>query len=76
MAVTTLECTSHYLRAAILQAVCLTFMTFAGLIAIWCILGFYMGNHPVVRRIVDRYGHILVPFVLIGLGIYILLSTR
>jgi cadmium resistance protein CadD (predicted permease) len=59
-----------------LQAVCLTLLTFAGLIAIWCILGFYMGNHPVVRRIVDRYGHILVPCVLIGLGIYILLSTR
>ena len=50
MAVTTLECTSHYLRAAILRAVCLTFMTFAGLIAIWCILGFYMGKNTPERK--------------------------
>ena len=58
------------------RTVCVTLITFAGLIALWCIMGFYMGNHPVVRRIVDSYGHIMVPFVLIGLGIYIILSTR
>lgn len=45
------------------------------LIAVWCVLGYYLGNHPVVAKVLDRYGHIIVPFVLIGLGIYILYES-
>ena len=54
----------------------ITLITFGVLIAVWCAVGYYLGNHPAVNRIVDRYGHILVPFVLIGLGIYIILDSR
>lgn len=57
-------------------ALFITLITFAALIAVWCVVGYYVGNHPAVNRIVDRYGHILVPFVLIGLGIYIILDSR
>lgn len=52
----------------------ITLCTFAVMIAVWCVAGYTIGNHPAVRRAVDRTGHILVPFVLIALGIYILLS--
>ncbi|HKB67575.1 MAG TPA: cadmium resistance transporter [Pyrinomonadaceae bacterium] len=53
----------------------ITLITFALLIAVWCVAAHYLGNHPAVKRIVDRYGHILVPFVLIGLGTYIIASS-
>jgi cadmium resistance transport/sequestration family protein len=57
-------------------ALFITLITFAVLIAVWCVVGYYLGNHSAVKRIVDRWGHILVPFVLIGLGIYIILDSR
>jgi cadmium resistance transport/sequestration family protein len=57
-------------------ALLITLITFGVLIAIWCAIGYYLGNHPVVNRLVDRHGHILVPFVLIGLGIYIIINSR
>ena len=58
------------------SALLITLITFAVLISVWCVVGYYLGNHSGVKRIVDRYGHILVPFVLIGLGIYIIVSSR
>ena len=57
-------------------ALFITLITFGGLIAVWCVAGYYIGNNSAVKRIVDSYGHILVPFVLIGLGIYIILGSR
>ena len=57
-------------------ALFLTLSIFALMIAVWCIAGYYLGSHMALRRVVDRYGHMLVPFVLIGLGISILLDSR
>jgi cadmium resistance protein CadD (predicted permease) len=45
---------------------------FYALIGVWCVIGLYVGRRPVVARALERYGHILVPIVLIALGIYIL----
>ena len=45
------------------------------LIAVWCALGYYLGNRPTVTKVLDCYGPIIVPFVLIGLGIYILYES-
>ena len=45
------------------------------LLALWCLVGYYLGSHPVVSRILDRYGHLIVPFVLIGLGLYIMYES-
>jgi cadmium resistance transport/sequestration family protein len=56
-------------------ALLITLITFAALIAVWCVAGYYVGNHPAVKRIIDGYGHVLVPFVLIGLGIYIIIES-
>jgi len=45
---------------------------FGVMIGVWCVVGYFIGKHPLVMRVIDRYGHILVPFVLIALGLYIL----
>lgn len=57
-------------------ALLITLITFGVLVAVWCVVGYYVGTHPSVNRVVDHYGHILVPFVLIALGIYIILDSR
>ena len=48
---------------------------FFALVAVWCYVGYKLGSHPTVAEKIDRYGHIVVPFVLVGLGIYILLES-
>jgi cadmium resistance protein CadD (predicted permease) len=45
------------------------------LIAVWCVVGYYLGSHHFVGRALDRYGHVIVPFVLIGLGVYIMYES-
>ncbi len=45
---------------------------FYALVAVWCIIGLYVGRHPLVVGLLNRYGNKLVPVVLIALGIYIL----
>jgi cadmium resistance protein CadD (predicted permease) len=40
--------------------------------AAWCGLGFGLVSHPTAGRFIDRYGPGVVPFVLIGIGAYIL----
>ena len=54
----------------------ITLITFGAMIAIWCVAGYGIGNYSAVVRVIDRYGHILVPFVFIALGIYILLGSQ
>jgi cadmium resistance protein CadD (predicted permease) len=39
---------------------------------LWCIVTYYLVNHPLVASRIKRIGNILTPFVLIGLGVYIL----
>lgn len=45
------------------------------LLGVWCALGYFLGRHPTVYRVLDRYGHLIVPFVLIALGFYIMLES-
>lgn len=52
----------------------LTLLAFYSLIALWCYLGHLLSQHPVVARLLSRYGNALVPFVLMGLGLYILIE--
>lgn len=49
-----------------------TFMIMTGL---WCLIGYYLVRHPLIARRLRNTGHIVLPFVLIGLGIYILLDS-
>lgn len=43
--------------------------------AIWCDVAYYSVSHPLIAARLRRSGHIIFPFVLIGLGLYILGSS-
>lgn len=45
------------------------------MIGVWCYIAYLLTRHPQIVRILTRYGHAIVPFVLIGLGIYILIES-
>jgi cadmium resistance protein CadD (predicted permease) len=47
-------------------------MVFVAMTALWCMLAHWMVNRPGLGAPLRRYGHILSPLVLIGLGILIL----
>ena len=40
--------------------------------ALWCAAGYWLVQHPLVGAHIRRYGHIILPFVLTGLGLYVL----
>lgn len=42
--------------------------------AIWCIIAYYLVRHPLIAKRM-KTGHIIFPLVLIGLGVYILLTS-
>ncbi len=44
--------------------------------AVWCIAAYYLVNHPLVASRIRRIGHVVMPFVLIGLGIYFLTKGK
>lgn len=52
-----------------------TLAIFFVMVGAWCALGYLLGSHPAVNRVLDRYGHLLVPFVLVALGLYIMTES-
>jgi cadmium resistance protein CadD (predicted permease) len=40
--------------------------------ALWCASAYFLVNHPLVASQIRRIGHIVLPFILMGLGIFIL----
>src|SRR5215207_8470063 len=47
-------------------------VVFIAMTTVWCIVSYYFMNHPLVASRIRHVGNIVLPFVLIGLGIYIL----
>jgi cadmium resistance protein CadD (predicted permease) len=47
---------------------------FAVMTALWCALAHWLVNHPTVGAPIRRYGHRILPFVLIGVGVMVMLS--
>jgi cadmium resistance protein CadD (predicted permease) len=47
---------------------------YAVMVAMWCLMGRWLGKHPLILRSVDRWGHWAVPLVFISLGLYVLNS--
>jgi cadmium resistance protein CadD (predicted permease) len=47
-------------------------VVFLMMTAVWCAAAYYFVNHPIVASRIRHVGNIVLPFVLIGLGIYIL----
>lgn len=48
---------------------------FFAMVGVWCYGGYQLARHPIVERVLVRYGSRVVPFVLIGLGIFILVDS-
>ncbi|MDQ3816966.1 MAG: cadmium resistance transporter [Acidobacteriota bacterium] len=42
------------------------------LIAVWCLIGYAVTRRRAVAHLITHYGHLFVPFVLVGLGVYII----
>jgi len=49
---------------------------FLAMTFLWCLIAKYFANHPYVAKTVDKYGHIITPFVLVLLGLFILFENR
>ncbi|MFC4111683.1 cadmium resistance transporter [Nonomuraea zeae] len=47
---------------------------FLVLVAVWCLAGRYVATRPPVARALRRWGHLLLPVVLIGIGLLILVE--
>jgi cadmium resistance protein CadD (predicted permease) len=43
---------------------------------LWCMLAMYLASRPVVARQLSRYGHIIMPVVLLALGVYIIAESN
>ena len=43
-------------------------------VAVWCAAGRYFATRPVIAKALSRWGHILLPMVLFGIGLLILIE--
>ena len=50
-------------------------LTFAAMTAVWCLIAQSLVNHRALRGSIRRYGDMIAPLVLIGLGLFILLEV-
>jgi len=46
----------------------ITLIVFFIMLVLWCFLGYKLVKAPVVAKVLERYGHVTVPIVLIGLS--------
>ncbi len=51
-------------------------VVFLALVAVWCLAGRYLAGRPLVAKALSRWGHVLLPVVLIAVGAVILLEGR
>lgn len=49
-------------------------VVFLVLVAVWCAAGRYFATRPVIARALARWGHLLLPVVLVGIGVLILFN--
>ncbi|SDK35256.1 cadmium resistance transporter [Nonomuraea jiangxiensis] len=49
-------------------------IVFLVLVAVWCAAGRLFATRPLVARALSRWGHVLLPVVLIGIGVLILVE--
>ncbi len=51
-------------------------IVFLLMIGVWCVIGYHLVNNKIAGKWIRKYGHILLPFVLIALGIFIFLKCK
>ncbi|MEU4328634.1 cadmium resistance transporter [Nonomuraea dietziae] len=49
-------------------------LVFLALVAVWCAAGRFLATRPFVARTLARWGHVVLPVVLVGLGLLILVE--
>ncbi len=54
------------------QEITATIAIFGALTVLWCFAAWWLVRHTVLGKPLRRYGHVVLPFVLIGLGLLIL----
>lgn len=60
------------LFATALEAIATYALTFAVMTGLWCALGYLLVNNTLLAGAIRRYGHVVLPIVLIALGVHIL----
>ena len=60
------------LFATAFERITLYALTFAVMTGVWCALGYLLVNNKVLGGAIRRYGHVVLPVVLIALGLSIL----
>lgn len=45
------------------------------LVGVWCYATYQLTRQPAIASVLAQYGNTLVPFVLIGLGVFIVLES-
>jgi cadmium resistance protein CadD (predicted permease) len=50
-------------------------LTYIVLVFVWCSVGLFLLQRPLLREPIQRYGHRFSPYLLIGIGVYIVLNT-
>lgn len=45
------------------------------LVGVWCYVGYQLTRYRIVAKVITRYSDALIPFVFIGLGIFILIES-
>ncbi|KAB2441305.1 cadmium resistance transporter [Bacillus luti] len=63
------------LASQTLEANIITLIIFFSMIAIWCCISYILIRTPILAKVLEKNGHIIVPIVLIGLGIFILFRS-
>ncbi|GLZ29195.1 cadmium transporter [Lentzea sp. NBRC 105346] len=43
-------------------------------VALWCAIGWFLAGRPAVATVLSRWGHVILPVVLIGIGLVILIE--
>ncbi len=46
------------------------------LVGVWCVIAYLLTRQPILAELIACYGQKIVPFVLIGLGIFILIDSE
>lgn len=49
-------------------------VVFLLLVGVWCVAGRFLATRPLVARAVSRWGHVLLPVVLIAIGVLVLVE--
>jgi cadmium resistance protein CadD (predicted permease) len=64
-----------FARSSTLAETVTLVVIFLAVTAVWCALAYYLVNHRLIANRLSRVGHIVLPLVLIGLGVYILVDA-